>query len=58
MKQENYLGMAIALGAGIGTALGVAVKNIGLFVALGAALGLAIGIFLSRKSQPEDSEKK
>jgi hypothetical protein len=37
------MGMWIAIGAGVGTALGVALGNIGVGIALGAGIGVAIG---------------
>ncbi len=37
------LGAWIAIGAGVGTALGAAMNNIGLWLAIGVALGVVIG---------------
>lgn len=37
------MGLWLALGAGIGTAIGVATNNLAMGVALGAGLGCAIG---------------
>jgi hypothetical protein len=37
------LGAWIAIGAGMGVALGVAMDNIGLWLAIGVALGVVIG---------------
>ena len=42
-----------AVGAGIGTALGVALDDIGLWLALGVGMGSAIGVGLSLR-KPRD----
>jgi MFS superfamily sulfate permease-like transporter len=54
MKKNNF-GMYIALGAGIGSALGVVFKNIALGVSLG--VGLAIMVFFVQQNKNNDSEK-
>jgi hypothetical protein len=46
-NNRNFTGVAVALGIGIGTAIGVASNNITLWVALGAAFGM----FLNRCNQ-------
>ena len=47
------VGSSLAVGAGIGTALGVALDNIGLWLALGVGVGVAIGAGLS-SGKPKD----
>jgi hypothetical protein len=42
-KRQHYLGTGIALGAGIGTALGIAFDNLAIGISLGAGLGLVLG---------------
>lgn len=43
----GWIGIGIALGAGIGVAL----DNIGLWIAIGIALGVAIGAMRSRREE-------
>jgi transketolase N-terminal domain/subunit len=51
------MGTAIALGVGIGTALGVAFNNISMGVALGAGLGVAFGAALASKKDDKPKNK-
>ena len=44
MKPKPNFSIALALGAGIGAALGVAMHNLPVGVALGGALGVALGL--------------
>ena len=37
-------GAALAIGVGVGTAVGVATDNLGLWLALGVAIGAALGV--------------
>ena len=54
MKKPNR-GTAIALGVGIGAALGVAFDDISMGVALGAAFGVALGgVVTSRNKKSDD----
>ena len=57
MKKESSLGIYIALGAGIGTALGVAMNNIGVGVGIGAGIGLAIGFTMIRRKSEKEEDK-
>ena len=54
-KRQHYLGVGIALGAGIGTALGIAFDNLAMGISLGAGLGLVLGsvmgVLRANKSQ-------
>ena len=45
---ERVLGMALAIGAGVGTALGVALDNIALGVAIGAGNGVVFAFARAR----------
>jgi hypothetical protein len=45
MVRRTNFGAGIALGVGIGAALGVAFHNLAMGVAIGAALGVALGMF-------------
>ncbi len=44
---SQFVGLGIALGAGIGTVVGVLTDNLALGVALGAGLGVVVGASLS-----------
>jgi uncharacterized membrane protein len=46
-----YAGVGVALGAGAGTALGVALDNIAVGVAVGAGVGVVLGAALSMRSK-------
>ena len=48
------LGAWIAIGVGMGTALGVATDNVALGIGMGVAIGSAIGAGLSRSSSGRD----
>ncbi|HEX9988479.1 MAG TPA: hypothetical protein VGE45_08385 [Chloroflexia bacterium] len=48
-NKGNMMGIDIALGAGVGAALGVAFNNIAIGVALGAGIGTAIGAALNAR---------
>ena len=47
------MGIWMAIGAGVGTALGVALDNPGIGTPLGIGLGLAIGSYLDKKAKEE-----
>ena len=49
MKNESKIGVGIALGCGIGAAIGVATDNLGLWIAVGIAIGAGIGTSLTKK---------
>jgi len=44
----RYGGLGIALGAGVGTAIGVATGNLEVWLAVG--VGAAVGVMLSKKA--------
>jgi uncharacterized membrane protein YfcA len=50
MKPAYQSGMAIAVGAGIGAAIGVAHHDIPVWTAVGAGLGAALGAYLFRRA--------
>jgi hypothetical protein len=56
-EQHKYtmVGVWLALGTGIGSAIGAATHNIGVWLALGAGIGVAIGAALSMMKS--DKEK-
>jgi hypothetical protein len=60
MSDENKLytsvGVWLALGAGIGTAIGAATQNTGVWLALGAGIGVAIGAALSAIKGRKDED--
>jgi len=45
------IGPSLAIGAGIGTAVGVASDNIGLWLPVGIAVGLALGVAMAQRSK-------
>ncbi len=49
------IGLGIALGAAIGTALSVTVGSGGLWLGVGIAIGAAIGAAMSRKSPTREN---
>jgi len=49
--RRQTLGMWIAIGAGVGVALGVAMDNLALWLAIGVGIGLAIGAGQSRSGR-------
>jgi len=55
MKKKNVLGMWIAIGAGIGTAIGVATKNFAIGIVIGIALCIAIGTIATKKNNNSNS---
>lgn len=55
MNKNRHLGTGIVLGVGIGTALGVAMKNIGAGMAIGIAIGLVV---FGRLRERNDKDKK
>lgn len=48
----------LAVGIGIGTAIGVATKNIGLGIGLGVATGLCLTVIGRKVSKPNESDSK
>ncbi len=46
--RQETLGIWIAIGAGVGVALGLAMDNLALWLAVGVGIGLAIGAGQSR----------
>ena len=47
---KNNMGTAIAMGVGIGTAMGVALHNIPVWLSIGAALGVSLGLAMKRRN--------
>jgi len=56
---SQHFGLWIALGAGVGVALGTAFGNPGIGVALGAGVGLAFGSAMQamRQKKEQDEDK-
>lgn len=48
MSDFRSVGAWVAIGIGVGAALGVAMDNIGLWLVVGLVLGLVIGAAMSR----------
>jgi hypothetical protein len=53
MKNENYVGVGIAIGTGVGAAL-FAATNEAYWIGVGIALGAAFGATMSQRSGGED----
>jgi len=53
VSEGHYIGIGMAIGAGIGTALGAIFKNPGIGTGTGTVIGLAIGSYLDKKAQKE-----
>ena len=49
MSKQKILATYIAIGAGIGVALGAAFGNLGMWIAIGVGIGVAIGAYQVRK---------
>ena len=54
-RKRNYVGIGIALGAGLGTAFGAATHNMGVWVAIGTGIGLALGMALSPRNSGDNA---
>ena len=52
-KKTNFLGVGIALGAGLGVVFGSAMHNVAVGIAIGMALGVALGSAMNKR--PDDS---
>lgn len=57
MKNRNYLGLGIALSAGVGTAIGVAMNNVAMGIGLGTGIGLVIVAGIVKKSKNKDDKE-
>ena len=55
---NNKIGVWIAIGIGLGSAIGVATNNIGLWIGVGVALGAGIGTTLNEKSKKNATKTK
>jgi uncharacterized membrane protein len=53
-KLSNQIGLGIAIGAGVGTLLGIVFDNLSVGITFGAALGLVFGAALSQKNNPKN----
>jgi len=51
MNDYRAMGAWIAIGIGIGAALGVAMNNIGLWIAIGVVLGVVVGAAIDRSNK-------
>ena len=55
--QQHYLGTGIALGAGIGTAMGIVFDNLAIGISLGAGLGLVLGLIIGAQRADESKRR-
>ncbi len=58
MKNSFYFGTWLAIGSGMGTAIGVATKNIGAGVAFGIGFGLLMEVIIRYSANKKDKDKK
>ncbi len=49
--RKNKLGLSVAIGAGVGATLGVALHHLQLWLSLGCVGGIVIGIILTRMTR-------
>jgi hypothetical protein len=49
--RKNKLGLSVAIGAGVGAALGVALHHLPLWLSLGCVGGMVTGIILTRMTR-------
>jgi hypothetical protein len=49
--RKNKLGLSVAIGAGVGAALGVALHHLPLWLCLGCVGGILTGIILTRMTR-------
>ena len=54
VTQGHHVGLWIAIGSGIGVALGAGMDNVGGGIPIGMAIGVAIGLALDAKAKKED----
>lgn len=52
--EQKQLGLWIAVGAGVGVAVGAAMDNIALWLAVGIGLGVAMGSVNGRMNQEDE----
>ena len=50
-KTPNQVGLWLAIGAGVGTLLGIVFHNMAMGITMGAALGLVFGAAISLKNK-------
>ena len=56
-KKYSYVGLGIALGAGRGVAISVALDNTGVWLPTGVALGLIFGSILDAQKAKKSSKE-
>jgi hypothetical protein len=49
--RKNKLGLSVAIGTGVGAALGVALRHLPLWLSLGCVGGIVTGIILTRMTR-------
>ena len=54
----SYVGIWIAVGVGMGAALGAAMHNMGVWVAVGAGIGVALGVAMSANTSTDGKAPK
>src|SRR4029450_7666328 len=54
--RKNKLGLSVAIGAGVGAALGVALHHLPLWLSLGCVGGIVTGIILTRMTRSSNDK--
>tara|TARA_R110000772_G_scaffold36961_4_gene88063 strand:+ start:163 stop:342 length:180 start_codon:yes stop_codon:yes gene_type:complete len=54
----SKIGAAMAIGIGVGTAMGAAFNKVGIGVALGAGIGVAVGAVMDQQRKDSDNDSK
>ena len=57
-RRNDALGVWIAIGAGVGTALGALFGQVGLGIALGAGVGIVIGSVLASRGDGRRADRQ
>jgi len=58
MKRSNSIGMWIAIGVGIGTAIGAGMHDFGECIAIGIAIGASIGLVIDARHKNDHKNIK
>lgn len=56
MKTKNKMAAGVAIGIGLGSAIGIATDNLGLWIALGIVFGAGAGSRMSKSAKQIDED--
>lgn len=57
-RQQQFLTLFVALGAGIGTAIGIAKNELTFYIGMGLVVGLMVGVIFDQRSMVNREVKK